>query len=415
MKPTALHSRKSKLVIPKLIITFLVLSFLSTNAIAKTEVIKGSSVNDSFRIWKVGNVIRYSVNSVLFTVNDADQIIVDAGGGDDLLTVDFNGGNPIPVRGLTYNGEGNITPEGDVLSIEGNGVNSSEYVFHNETDGAITVDGRVLTYTGLEPIIDTVAASSLTVNGTSGNNTISILNGTSADQILVQVDAFETIEFKNKTSLVINALGGADTININFTQLATGLSNIIVNGADGTDIFNIIDVHNSPTLNLNGEGQADSFVIGDGKSVTGTIDGGADSDSIDWSAYTTPVVANFQTGVATATGGITNVEIATGGSAGDTFTMQSSATVAYIMNGGNPVSPPGDTLNFDPNGLAINWGAALLPNGSISSGANLPVTYTGIETLIPSRPSSIPVLSFWGFALLTFLLGIFGFRHRRIK
>src|SRR5262249_13193182 len=92
---------------------------------------------------------------------------------------------------------------------------------------------EVVNFLNTGSVLDTVAGP-LTANGTNGNNAINYTVGSSAANGLVSVDNLTTIEFSNKTTLVINALAGSDTINLNNPNTPTGLTGITVNGGDPT-------------------------------------------------------------------------------------------------------------------------------------------------------------------------------------
>ncbi|MEM6821788.1 MAG: hypothetical protein AAF558_07615 [Verrucomicrobiota bacterium] len=90
------------------------------------------------------------------------------------------------------------------------------------------------------------------------------------------------------------------------------------------------------------------FVFSNGLGVTGAIDGGTGTDVLDYSAYTTAVTVNLNTGTATnVTGGISNVETVLGGSAGDDLTGSTTVSSTLQGNGGN------DTYNVTFSGNAI--------------------------------------------------------------
>jgi hypothetical protein len=87
----------------------------------------------------------------------------------------------------------------------------------------------------------------------------------------------------------------------------------------------------SGATNLTGGNGADTFVFADGAGVDGTIDGGGGTNTLDYSAYSSTVLVDLQTGSATAVGtGIANIQNVTGGSGG-------GAGVYNILvgNGGN--------------------------------------------------------------------------------
>jgi Ca2+-binding RTX toxin-like protein len=77
--------------------------------------------------------------------------------------------------------------------------------------------------------------------------------------------------------------------------------------------------------NLTGGTSTDAFVFGNGATVTGTVNGGAGTDVLDYSAYTVSVAANLTVGLATGTGAVVGVENLFGGSAGDILVGNGSA------------------------------------------------------------------------------------------
>ena len=89
-------------------------------------------------------------------------------------------------------------------------------------------------FANLEPVVDLVPAATMTVNGTAADNAINYTQGSLAARGLVTVDAYESIEFSNKTNLILNGLAGSDEINLNNPSTPTGLTGIIVNGGDPT-------------------------------------------------------------------------------------------------------------------------------------------------------------------------------------
>ncbi|WP_254513390.1 dockerin type I domain-containing protein [Anatilimnocola floriformis] len=161
------------------------------------------------------------------------------GDGDDALNIDMPNGVMFNGTGLFFDGGSGR----DSLSIRNsaalnNAVTSSIY-----TVGAAVgagqlryIDGfssdMVVDFVNLEPVVDTVVSANLIVNATNANNAINYAAGVVATNGLVSVDDHETIEFSNKTTLTLNALAGADTINLNNPNVPTALTTINVNGGD---------------------------------------------------------------------------------------------------------------------------------------------------------------------------------------
>ena len=162
-----------------------------------------------------------------------EGIQVDSLGGDDSLTVDVNNG----LIGLPVQYDGG-TGSNDRLLVQGSaGVTTAEYTPGNDNSSG-TLDynsgSMVITFTGLEPVIDLVVAATAIVNGTNADNAINYTQGANPANGLVSIDGFETYEFNNKTALVINGLAGSDTINLNNPATPGPLSTITVNGGDPT-------------------------------------------------------------------------------------------------------------------------------------------------------------------------------------
>ena len=177
------------------------------------------------------------------------------------------------------------------------------------------------------------------IDGNAGTDTVTGDN-TGNTFAVTGPDAGTVDDVANGWREVENLAGGSG--NDNFA-LAGGTLTGAVDGGAGTDTltgdntantFNITGANVGTATgvgngwnnveNLTGGDQVDVFVFDDGASVSGTIDGGNPTtfpgDSLDYSAYTTDVDVNLANGTATGTGGITNIEAATGGSGTNSLT-----------------------------------------------------------------------------------------------
>ena len=97
--------------------------------------------------------------------------------------------------------------------------------------GAQTID-----FAGIAPVTDTVAAVSLTINGTAGSDAIAVTDGGLVggfQTTQISAPSFESIRFANKTSVTIDGNGGVDTLTFNNPTPATGLAtfNVVNVGA----------------------------------------------------------------------------------------------------------------------------------------------------------------------------------------
>lgn len=195
---------------------------------------KDNGAADAFRVVLNGGNLEVYIDGALSqseSLAGTTTLTIEGSSDDDTLTVDLAGGNPVPAGGLIFHGRSQSTE--DTLRLTG-GTAAVSYAFTDLQDGTVEVDGRVITYTGLEPVIDLVPGT-LTVNGTNGDNAITYTQGviTPATNGLVSVDGFETIEFSNKTSLTINGQNGDDEIVLQNPNTPTGLTGITVNGGGG--------------------------------------------------------------------------------------------------------------------------------------------------------------------------------------
>lgn len=139
---------------------------------------------------------------------------VDTGTGDDRLELNNSDGLSLMPDGIYYDGgAGN-----DELALVGNRtVSASSYqVGPDVTSGTIvhiTVAGtQTVHFTGLEPILDTVTADTLTVYGTDADNAINYQPPDGTIPGFISVDGFEPISFLNKTRVSVAGLGGSDHV-----------------------------------------------------------------------------------------------------------------------------------------------------------------------------------------------------------
>ncbi|NQT87700.1 hypothetical protein HQ560_13100 [bacterium] len=193
-----------------------------------------------------------------FELATLEQIDVNGLGGDDTLTVDSSNGLIDLLGGIQYDGGPGL--DGLVLDQTGGDTQTSDdyQVGADIGSGISAITGpsgtQVITFTGLEPVIDLVPAATLTVSGTNADNAINYGPGLvdAANHGLVSVDGFETIEFANKANLVINGQAGDDVIHLNNANTPTGLGAITVIGGDTTD---------NDTLIVNGGPVGDTIVV----------------------------------------------------------------------------------------------------------------------------------------------------------
>ncbi len=167
------------------------------------------------------------------------QILVQSLAGDDLLTVDFSGGNPIPAGGLSYDGGDGQ----DALSLVGGAFHTSRFTYVNASEGSIELDTDgdgettfTISYTGLAPITSSIASDVVELIYTGGDETITVADA-GGSQTLAESTLGEATTFVNPTDeLRIFATNGSDTIHVN--SLAAGYASLVIQGDDVTDVVN---------------------------------------------------------------------------------------------------------------------------------------------------------------------------------
>jgi Ca2+-binding RTX toxin-like protein len=215
------------------------------------------------------------------------QIIVNTGAGNDSLLLDFSSGLPATGSTLVFNGGA----DDDRLDMTGATIGVLTHVMTSANGGSIDLDGRQVTYDGLEPIGDNLNATHRAFHFVESNDVVTVgddgIIGNGISRIS-SVASSETIDFVNPTgSLTVNAGSGDDTVTLENmdAQFSTSVR-FVVNGEAGNDRLTgsvRADVLNggSGDDTLNGQ-QGDDIL--DGQSGNDTLYGGAGKDTLTGSA-----------------------------------------------------------------------------------------------------------------------------------
>ena len=150
---------------------------------------------------------------------EVSEIEITGTGGDDTFVLDFSNGNPIPPGGLTFNGGGG----NDAVQIVGGSFPTTTYSYTNASNGSIELfDGTrtsTITYTGLEPITSSAAASDVILNLPASADEAVLEHVGAAGSGLLRLRSvngtFETTTFAvPSNSITINAGAGNDTLSV---------------------------------------------------------------------------------------------------------------------------------------------------------------------------------------------------------
>ncbi len=170
------------------------------------------------------------------------NIQVDGFGGNDTLTLDYSLGNFVVdthLIDIEFNGGDPTTLPGDRIVLQGGSFASIVHNFTSKNDGSIQVaDNGLVTYTGLEPIVDNMSAVDRVFNFNGGSETITMALGSAVGSGLansIQSTAGESVAFANPTnSLTINAGDGDDVVQV--VRLGSGFAATLnINGGSGND------------------------------------------------------------------------------------------------------------------------------------------------------------------------------------
>ena len=328
----------------------------------------------------------YMDGAVVLSVEFAalESIAVNGLGGSDELTLDFEFGDVIPFDGVAYDG-GIELGTSDQLTLENGSFTTVTYTATGPGAGTVDLDGDVVTYVFLDPILDTTTATNRVFTDATGlDQTIEVEN---AGGGLTRIDdggtsAFESVTFAPPTgSLTVNAGDGNDDI---FVDFASGTNVVNVNGGSGDD-----------SLQVNGTAAADSIMVTATQVTRGT-----------------ETVAYQQIEDLAVTGGAGEDELlvlstSTAGARLDAEEDSDDYTVNFgSLAGAVQVDDSGPLLDFDTllvNGT-MGMDVLVLSAGLITRDTET-VSYAGIEDLTIDAQGGDDTITVEGTDVTTLILG----------
>ena len=205
--------------------------------------------------------------------------IVEGGAGTDTLV--FNGSNANENMDISANG-GRVRLARDVGAIVMD-LNSVEKIQLNAVGGTDNITVNDLTGTGVTQVAIDLgatggggdgAADTVTVNGTQGNDAISVVKSGSSLVVKGLAEQVTIANFEANDTLVINGLGGTDTIDASSIQ--AGQVKLTLNGGDGDDV-----IKGSQGDDLINGGRGNDTLLGGGGNDTFVWNPGDGSDTIE--------------------------------------------------------------------------------------------------------------------------------------
>jgi hypothetical protein len=205
-----------------------------------------------------------------------------------------------------------------------------------------------------------------------------------------------TWDYRDTSAVIIYFGPGTSVVNVLGTGVPTTLNgsaagNNTLVGADlsttwnitGANAGNFSNADASASFagyqNLTGGSGDDTFVFGNGASLSGTLDGGGGSNTIDSSAYSTGeffAITGANAGFGTPVGAFANIQnLLGGGAGGNYFYFADGASLSGTLDGGS-----GGNNTLDSS--AYSTGESFVINGA-NDGFGTPVAaFANIQTLI---------------------------------
>jgi Ca2+-binding RTX toxin-like protein len=292
-----------------------------------------------------------------FARNSFSSITLDGGDGNDTLRIDESNGVFTDTQPATLlGGAGNDTLLAGSAGESFNGGTGTDWLVGPNASnawiltgpGAGTLDG--MPFTSMNNLTGGSLTDVFTIQ--PGGAVTGLVNGGAGAADLLDYSAYGrgvTVNLQTRTApgmshfTAIEAVQGStasDTLqgpNAARTWKVTATNT----GTVGTVAFSSFE-------NLTGGTAADTFQLSNGQGVTGTLDGGDGSNTLDYSAYTTAVaVALADAGLGPATnvgGGVVNFQNVTGGAGKDTLTGNAADNV-LLGKAGNDVLSGGSGGN----------------------------------------------------------------------
>jgi filamentous hemagglutinin family protein len=327
-----------------------------------------------------------------FTINgaaagQAGSITINAGDGDDTLTVDLTAGVQLPNSGVTFNGDGQTLS--DTIILQNGSPTTVTHTFTSASSGSIKMnaEAETIAYTGLEPITDNLSPTHRVFTfGNAGNTIVLGDDGTGGNSISrISSGASETVTFTNPaTSITVNAGDGTNQITVSGVDSAYA-GTIAIAGGAGTDAVVAGNVANTWALTgaaagtvtaaaaantfsftgvetATGGTSTDAFTINAGVTFSGSIAGGGGTDTLakaDGANAWSVTGANSGT-VTGLTGAWSAIASLTGGTGADTFTLQTGGSLTGSINGG------GGTNTLAKADGANAWGLTGANSGTVT-------------------------------------------------
>lgn len=290
------------------------------------------------------DVIDNTTGTVISTtpLNPGTPLVITGTSSDDSVTIDFTGGNPIPVGGATFVGGGS----GDQLILTNGTFDSVTHVFFDASSGTITMQSgattSVLNYQAVtSSIIDALVVTNRSYEFSASSDNATLEDSGAAGDGVSKLSSLSTstpVEFSSPaSSLTVLMKDGHDTLSLLAVDSLFAASLSVI-GDNGNDLLDASAL--TLKVSLQGNIGADTLKGGagnddlNGNSEDDSIDGGAGNDSIQGGAGNDVLVGAAgndtvlgQGGNDSLTGGLDNDSLDAGAGTGDVLIDSADANL----------------------------------------------------------------------------------------
>ena len=237
----------------------------------------------------------------------------------------------------------------DTLVVDGGSYRNVGYRTIDRSSGSVVLDGSVIHYTGLEPVVVTGTGANQEYSGTSSDDAIVIADDVDPNSFTITSNTSESITIQNAdqlSSLTLDGLGGNDSVTFNSIDSAFA-GTIFIHGGSGSNsliagnstggAWNLTGIDSGtytptggPTIgydgvgNLNGGSGPAAFTFGLDGGVSGSLTSGGNV-SLSFAGLLT----------VSGSGGFAAYSGASDTLAGDTATTTGLSVIAAHLTGAN--------------------------------------------------------------------------------
>lgn len=292
-----------------------------------------------------GTFIQLTLNGQtdLFTAGEVKSITFNGLTGNDKLTLDLTNGNPLNAGAtLQFNGGG-----GSNTLVGAN--TSNDWEITGADSGTLNTS---TTFSGVQNL--TGGTSSDQFNFSTGGSLAGNIDGNGGAVGRISYASFAGPVLVNLQTDTANGIGGTFS-NINSFVGSSSSDKII--GPNSATTWTLTGANAgsaggtsfSSFENLVGGSGADSFAFQNGGSISGNIDGGTGSNTLDYSASSGPVTVDLQTSTATGISGTFSNIASFVGSSGSDLLIGPDAGAFWTLGGANSGSVAGATFSSFEN------------------------------------------------------------------